>query len=101
MTVDARGNLIEADLSLGGDADVDEGDDTLGTQAIPVDDGLVAPDHPLPFELANQVSDLILGDAGQRGDASRVAASVGDERGEHAADCWITAVQMPLVLLSI
>jgi hypothetical protein len=101
MTVNARGDLIEADLPLGRDADVDEGDDTLVTQAIPIDDSLVSPNHPLPFELAYQMSDLILGDVGERGDASRIAASVSNECCQHAPHCRITAVQTPLVLLAI
>jgi hypothetical protein len=56
MTVDARRNLVEADLPLWGDADVNEGDDALITEAIPVDDRLVATDHPLSFKLADQIA---------------------------------------------
>ena len=77
----------------GRDADVDEGDDALVAQAIPVDDRLVAADHPLPLESGDDVRDLILGDAGQGGDARRVAAGVGDERRQHAAHRRIAAVE--------
>ena len=93
VSVDARGNLIEANFPLRGDADVDEGDDTLIAQAVPIDDRLVAADHALPLELTDQLDDLILSDAGQRGDARRVAASVGDERRQHATYSRIPAVR--------
>ena len=101
VSLDARGDLIEADLPLRGDADVDEGDDTLIAQAVPIDDRLVAADHALPLEVTDQLHDLILSDAGQRGDARRVAASVGDERRQHATYSRIPAVKSSLPLVTI
>jgi hypothetical protein len=101
MPVNTRGHLIEAHFTLRGDADIDKGDDALVAQAIPVDDRLVAADHSLPLELIDKSDDMIFSDAGQRGETLRVAARVGDERRQHAADSWITAVQTPLPLLTI
>src|SRR5215213_9875985 len=101
MPVDARGNLIEADLSLWRDTDVDEGNDALVTQAIPIDDGLVAADHSLPLELANESEDLIFSDAGQLGDASGVATGVSNKRRQDTTDNRIPAVEAPLPFLTI
>jgi hypothetical protein len=101
VPVDARRDLIEADFALRRDTDVDKGDDAFVTQAIPVDDSLVAANHPLPLELADQSEDLIFSDAGQLGDARRVATSVRNKRRQYAADNRIPAVEAPLLPLTI
>jgi hypothetical protein len=92
MPVDARCYLIEANFTLWRDTHVDEGDDALVTQAIPIDDGLVAADHPLPLELSDQLRDPIFRDAGQLGYARRVATSVSNECRQHATHSRILAV---------